>query len=34
MALVGGGSVDGGDAFTRDDCVVPKLFTLMLDSAR
>ena len=29
-----GGRVDEGDAFAGDECVVPKLFTLMLDSAR
>jgi hypothetical protein len=34
MALVDGGRVDEGDAFAGDECVVPKLFTLMLDSAR
>ena len=34
MALVDGGHVDEGDAFAGDECVVPKLFTLMLDSAR
>ena len=34
MALVDGGRVDESDAFAGDECVVPKLFTLMLDSAR
>ena len=34
MALVDGSRVDEGDAFPGNECVVPKLFTLMLDSAR